>query len=71
MPEVNQVWITHAGRYVLIVDDPDNNDIHMLWLDEIDGTMTVSPAMDRLHLRSNLSAAQLFEKWAEELTNRE
>lgn len=59
-PQYNQVWITNAGRYCLIVWHYEGP--WMLWWDGIDGIWNVTRIEDRLKSLTKLTPAKFFAK---------
>lgn len=70
LPQVNEVWWTKSGRLAVIVATPQHQQqLSMLWWDEIDDELTVSPIINRLGEKSKLSftdAMEIFGRYQRE-----
>lgn len=64
-PKPGEVYVTHAGRYVIVVGSGEFDErVAMLWMDDWNG-LTVSRICDRLWTKSNLDASKILQMWSE------
>lgn len=62
--KVNEVWMTHAGNYVIIVNSSEHLDgLAMLWYDPVDKDLNVGRIMSRLSCKTNLTPMDAMKIW--------